>query len=98
MTERPTTELPTVRRPNTVWLSPGATSFSCLCEECVETARDARLSFHDTVRHAIVRGPISAAAVFLTVRCPRGGHEVVLRRVERPATLAQPDPRQLQLA
>ena len=86
-----------VRRPGgrrmttTVWLSPSATSFSCLCEPCLETAR--------VVGRALRRRALRARASAATVaprgggdrrRAARAGHEIVLRRVERPPALAQP--------
>ena len=46
---------------------------------------------------ASVRGSIAAQADVAVVRCA-SGHEITLRRVERPAGLARPDDRQLQIA
>ena len=79
-----------------VWLSPSATSFSCLCEACLEAARDRGDSFVDAVHAASVRGPVEPHAAIAFARC-RAGHELVLRRVERPPALTHADERQLQL-
>jgi hypothetical protein len=84
------------RRPNMVWLSPSATSFSCLCEACLESSRGRGASFLDAVRLASVRGSLAADTDVGFARC-RAGHEVVLRRAERPPRLARSDTRQLQL-
>ena len=81
----------------TVWVSPSATSFTCLCEPCLETARVAGTGFADALAQARVRGAVSLDAPHLSVRCRRG-HEIVLRRIELPAGLGQKDRRQLQLA
>jgi hypothetical protein len=81
----------------TVWISPSATSFSCLCELCLETARCSGALFTDALAVARVTGEIAPALVALEVRCATG-HRVVLRRGERPPALARPDDRQLQLA
>jgi hypothetical protein len=80
----------------TVWISPSATSYSCLCEACLERARVDGVLFADALMVASVRGAIGAAASIASVRC-RAGHEIVLRRVERPPNLAHHDSRQLQL-
>jgi hypothetical protein len=80
-----------------VWLSPSATSFACLCEPCLEAARVTGALFADALRLASVRGSIAAEASVASVRCA-AGHELVLRRVERPPGLVHPDDRQLQLA
>ena len=82
---------------NVVWLSPSATSFACLCEPCLEAARVGGLLFADALRIASVRGSIAAEAAVASVRCT-AGHELILRRVERPPGLAHRDERQLQLA
>jgi hypothetical protein len=79
-----------------VWLSPSATSYSCLCEACLESARAAGESFVDAVHAASVRGSVDRAATVAFARC-RAGHELVLRRVERPPSLAHADERQLRL-
>ena len=84
------------RRPNMVWLSPSATSFSCLCEACLEVARAGGESFLGAVRLASVRGSVALESDVAFARCP-AGHEVVLRRAERPPRLARSDTRQLQL-
>jgi len=80
-------------RDNVVWLAPSATTFSCLCERCLD-ARDGA-SFLDAVRVAVVRGELDLDAIVGYVRCP-AGHVVVLRRGDRPRALAH-DRRQLQL-
>ena len=84
-------------RPTIVWLSPSASSFSCLCEPCLEQARLAGALFADALRIASVRGSMAVETMAASVRCA-AGHELVLRRVERPPGLAHPDERQLQLA
>jgi len=83
-------------RTNTVWVSPGATSFSCLCETCLELARSDGSSFIDAVRCASVRGLVPAETDVAFVSCP-AGHEVVVRRNHRPAPLRRRDTRQLQI-
>jgi hypothetical protein len=80
---------------NTVWLAPSATAFSCLCEPCLDAAR-ASGSFLDAVRVSVVRGELAADAEVAFARCP-AGHEIVLRRVARPPSLARRDNRQLQI-
>ena len=82
----------------TVWLSPSATSFACLCEPCLETARTSGALFAEALRTASVRGRVSADAPVAIVRCA-ADHEVVLRRVERPPrlSLSNHGERQLQL-
>jgi hypothetical protein len=84
-------------RENVVWLSASATTFSCLCEPCLDGAGAAGTSFLEAIRSASVRGPIAADADVTFARCS-AGHEIVLRRVERPPKLARTDARQLQLA
>jgi hypothetical protein len=81
----------------TVWLSPSATAFSCLCEPCLESERLSGALFADALSHASVRGSVAADAPVTVVRCD-AGHEIVLRRVERPPALERPDERQLQIA
>jgi hypothetical protein len=81
---------------NTVWLSPSATAFSCLCELCLETGRVAGVSFLDAVTAARVTGAVAADTDVAFARCA-AGHELVLRRVERPPTLTRADERQLEL-
>ena len=81
---------------NTVWLSPSATSFSCLCERCLESARVHGSSFLEAVSASRVIGRVAVETDIAFARC-RAGHEVVLRRIERPPTLARTDGRQLQL-
>jgi hypothetical protein len=81
---------------NVVWLSPSATSFSCLCEACLEAARARGHSFTDAVQAASVRGSVSPESTVAFARC-RAGHNLILRRVERPPGLLKTDARQLQL-
>ena len=81
---------------NVVWLSPIATAFSCLCEACLESARARGRSFTDAIDEASVRGTVDPDSDVAFARC-RAGHNLVLRRVERPPTLARADARQLQL-
>jgi hypothetical protein len=85
-----------VSRENSVWVPPSATTFSCLCEECLDVARTDGASFLDAVRSASVRGSLSTETDVGFVSCA-AGHEVVVRRVDRPAPLMQRDGRQLQL-
>jgi hypothetical protein len=80
----------------TVWLSPSATSFACLCEPCLETARVSGALFADALAGASVRGSVELEAAAAETRCP-AGHRIVLLRAERPPALARPDDRQLQL-
>jgi hypothetical protein len=80
----------------TVWISPSATGYSCLCEPCLEQARVAGLLFADALMVASVRGTLGVDAAGALVHCA-AGHEIELRRIERPATLAHHDSRQLQL-
>ncbi len=81
----------------TVWISPSATAFSCLCEPCLEQARTGGLLFADALRIASLRGDVARETRTAVVRCT-AGHEVVLRRVERPPGLPDHDNRQLQIA
>ena len=81
----------------TVWLSPSATAFSCLCEPCLEAARLSGALFADALSGASVRGTVALEAAVTVARCS-AGHQIVLRRVERPPGLARHDERQLQLA
>jgi hypothetical protein len=80
----------------TVWISPSATSFSCLCETCLESARRSGLLFADALMQASVRGSIPAVVDAASRRCS-AGHEIVLRRITRPPSLPQHDERQLAL-
>jgi hypothetical protein len=83
-------------RENSVWVRPSATTFSCLCESCLEIARAEGISFVEAIRTASVRGRLPADTDVGFVRCA-AGHEVVVRRVDRPAPLTRRDVRQLQL-
>jgi hypothetical protein len=80
----------------TVWIAPSATSFSCLCEACLEDARTSGALFADALVQASVRGTVSADAEVSSRRCG-AGHEIVLRRVARPPSLPRHDDRQLVL-
>ena len=80
----------------TVWIAPSATSFSCLCEACLERGRRAGALFTDAIAAASVRGSIAREVESLVVECP-SGHRLELRRVERPPGLDRPDDRQLQI-
>lgn len=80
-----------------IWLSPSATSYACLCEPCLEEARLGGALFSDALQRASVRGTIGADVSAAYIRCT-AGHELVLRRVERPPGLTHPDDRQLQIA
>lgn len=83
-------------RGNGVWISPSATDFSCLCEHCLDLARDEGGSFLAAVRAASVRGRLPTETDVGFIHCA-AGHELVVRRVDRPAALARPSARQLQL-
>jgi hypothetical protein len=62
----------------------------------MDVAREDGLLFSDALMFASVRGSIAAESDVAVVRCA-SGHEITLRRVERPAGLARPDDRQLQI-
>jgi hypothetical protein len=81
----------------TVWVAPSATSFSCLCERCLEGARTSGLLFADALMLASVRGSIPPEAEISSRRCA-AGHEIVLRRVARPPSLQHHDERQLAIS
>jgi hypothetical protein len=83
--------------PTTVWITPSATSFSCLCEVCLDEARRSGALFVDALTVASVRGTIGAEVDVSSRRCA-AGHEIVLRRVERPPSLPRHDDRQLALS
>ena len=83
-------------RENTVWVAPDATGFSCLCEPCLEAARGDGSPFLDAVRVANLRGTLELEAAIGFVRCA-SGHQLIVRRIDRPPTLARRDTRQLQL-
>jgi hypothetical protein len=85
-----------VTRENTVWIAPGATRFSCLCERCLEERRDAG-SFLDAVKVASVRGELPPEAEVAFARCS-AGHQVIVRRVHRPPGLERLDAGQMQIA
>ena len=83
-------------RANLVWVPPSATTFSCLCEACLELARGDGRSFVEAVRNASVRGRLPTETDVGFVHCA-AGHEVVVRRVNTPVPLARRDARQLQI-
>jgi hypothetical protein len=85
-----------VTRENSVWVSPSATMFSCLCETCLDVARTEGTSFLEAIRSASVRGHLPTETDVGFIRCA-AGHQVVVRRVDRPAQLKRSDGRQLQL-
>jgi hypothetical protein len=87
----------TVLSSTTVWVSPGAASYSCLCEHCLETARVGGRSLFDALHGASVRGSIAAGSDVALARCP-AGHQIVVRRVERPQALTRHDQGQLRIA
>jgi hypothetical protein len=80
----------------TVWISPSGTSFSCLCEPCLETARRSGLLFADALLQASVSGDIPAGSDVASRRCG-AGPEFVLRRIQRPPSLPHRDESQLAL-
>jgi hypothetical protein len=79
-----------------VWVPPSATTFSCLCEACLELARGDGRSFVEAVRRASVRGRLPTETDVSFVHCSEG-HEVVVRRVHTPAPIGRRDGRQLQI-
>ena len=81
----------------TVWVSPSATAYSCLCEHCLEHARLDGRSLFDALHAASVRGSMPAATDVVFARCP-AEHEIVIRRIERPPGLTRHADGQLQLA
>jgi hypothetical protein len=82
---------------NAVWVAPGATQFSCLCERCLDSTKGRGAPFLDAVRIANVRGSLAPDADVAFVRC-RTGHELTIRRIDRPPRLDRADTRQLQIA
>ena len=85
-----------MRRANPVWVPPSATTFSCLCEPCLDAARADGRVFAEALAASRVVGEIGVDAAVAVARCARG-HRIVLRRVERPPALARHDTRQLEL-
>jgi hypothetical protein len=83
-------------RANAVWVPPSATTFSCLCEACLDLARGDGSSFVDAVRSASVRGRLPTDTDVGFVHCA-AGHEVVVRRIQTPVHLGRRDTRQLQI-
>jgi hypothetical protein len=81
----------------TVWLSPSARSYACLCEPCLEAARISGALFADALAGASVRGSVALETDLAVISCA-AGHRIELRRIERPATLPRSDHRQLHLA
>jgi hypothetical protein len=80
----------------TVWLSASTTSFACLCEPCLDAAREAGVLFADALAAARVQGDVARETEATVARCA-AGHEIVLRRSARPPAL-QRDDRQLSLS
>jgi hypothetical protein len=73
-----------------VWIAPGATRFSCLCERCLDLEGGLGLPALEVLGGANVQGTIPLRANSRTVRC-RFGHELVVRRrARRPQTAARP--------
>ena len=87
----------TAHAQTTVWLAASATSFSCLCEPCLEGGRQSGALFSDALAGASVRGNVSLDTEVSVARCAVG-HEIVLRRAARPPGLQRHDDRQLQIA
>ena len=83
-------------RANSVWVPPSATTFSCLCEACLELAREDGRSFVEAVRNASVRGRLPTETDVGFVHCA-AGHEVVVRRIHTPAPFVNRNARQLQI-
>jgi hypothetical protein len=83
-------------RANSVWIAPGAAEFSCLCERCLEGLRSRESSFLAAVSRSAVRGSMPLDTSIAFVRC-QNGHELVVRRVDRPDGLERRDARQLEL-
>ena len=84
-------------RENVVWIAPGATHFSCLCESCLDGRGAEGVSFLEAVRVAAVRGSVELGSEIAFARCANG-HVVTVRRVDRPPNLVRRDARQLQIA
>lgn len=80
----------------TVWIAPSATTYACLCEQCLEAARVRGDLFGDALGSAMVRGSLAPETLVASIRCA-AGHELLLRRVERPPSLTSHDDRQLSL-
>ena len=72
----------------TVWVSPSATTYSCLCELCLEQARASGMLFADALMLASVRGEIAQDGSVASRRCA-SGHELILRRGDSPPSLAK---------
>ena len=87
-----------MNRANSVWVSPSATAFSCLCETCLDRARGEGTSFLEAIRRASVRSNLFTETGVRFPHCCRRYHLVrVIRRIDRPAPLTRHDVRQLQL-
>jgi hypothetical protein len=72
----------------TVWVSPSATMYSCLCELCLEQARASGMLFADALMLASVRGEIAQDVAVAARRCA-SGHELIVRRGDSPPSLAK---------
>ena len=79
-----------------VWLGPTETRYSCLCEACLDDIHASGEAFLDTIRTANVHGALPLESEVGFVRC-RSGHELVVRRLDRPPSLVRPSSRQLAL-
>src|SRR4029077_6856532 len=55
--------------PTTVWLSPSAEKFSCLCEPYLEAARVSGALFANALSSASVRGAVAPDAALAVVHC-----------------------------
>jgi hypothetical protein len=84
------------RGATTIWIAPGATAFACLCERCLESRSAIEGSFLEALQVSVVRGKVALEADVAFAHCERG-HEVVVRRVDRPPNLARRDAQQLEL-
>jgi hypothetical protein len=80
-----------------VWIPPSATAFSCLCESCLDLAREGGELFSEAIRKASVRGRLATDTDVGFVRCS-AGHELVVRRGDRPPSLPSRDERQLSIS
>jgi hypothetical protein len=70
----------------TVWLESTATTYTALCEECLDRPADP----HDALayRAAKVTGSLRSEADVGFARCRRG-HRLSIRRVARPPVVAR---------
>jgi hypothetical protein len=73
-----------------VWISP--TSYSRLCEPCLQLVRGSGASLADAVRGANSRGRLPTETDVGFIDCS-DGHELVVRLVDRGALFGQPPSR-----